>query len=66
MVMGVAFMLKSPRRVVGLCADIPAMVTNLQNVRVVDRYIEARPNRMHETFLTVAADALMDAWPCKK
>ena len=36
-----------------------------QERRVVVRYISARPERMHEYFVYLAAEALMDAWPCK-
>jgi hypothetical protein len=47
------------------CSDIPASVTRGQEVRVVIRYIEARPNRMHEPFRSLALEALLDAWPCR-
>jgi hypothetical protein len=47
------------------CADIPDAVTAGQMVRVVVRYIEARPQRMHQFFVVLAREALIDAWPCK-
>jgi hypothetical protein len=47
------------------CADIPDGVTVGQELRVVIRYIEARPNRMHEPFRSLALEALLDAWPCR-
>ena len=48
-----------------LCVEIPNGVENGQIVRVVVRYIEARPNRMHEQFSALALEAIFDAWPCK-
>src|SRR6266550_2415689 len=47
------------------CADIPRDVTYEQMVRVVIRYIEARPNRMHEPFRSLALEAIVGAWPCR-
>jgi hypothetical protein len=47
------------------CAAIPDEVTVSQTVRVVVRYIEARPNRMHESFTKLALEALVEAWPCQ-
>jgi hypothetical protein len=48
-----------------LCADIPG-VTSEEMVRVVVRYIEARPQRMNEPFIWLATSAVIDAWPCPK
>jgi hypothetical protein len=45
---------------------IPNAVTNGQMVRVVVKYIEDRPARMHENFKALAVEALRAAWPCKK
>jgi hypothetical protein len=45
---------------------IPDSVTRGQMVQVVIRWIEERPNRMQEPFVTLAMLALMDAWACKK
>jgi hypothetical protein len=47
------------------CARVPNDVTLEQMVRVVVRYVEARPQRMHEPFVLLAHEALIDAWPCK-
>jgi len=48
-----------------MCLDIPGKVTKGQIIRVIIAYIEARPARMHESFTTLALEALRDAWPCK-
>jgi hypothetical protein len=48
------------------CADIPRGVSIDQIVRVVIQYIDARPNRMHEPFRTLAFEALRNSWPCRK
>jgi hypothetical protein len=48
------------------CAAPPDGVTEEQTVRVVVRYIEARPQRMHEEFGGLTLEALHDAWPCRK
>ena len=37
-----------------------------QAVAVVIKYIEARPERMHEDFGKLAIEALTAAWPCKR
>jgi hypothetical protein len=47
------------------CADIPEKATGGQLVQVVVRYIGQRPNRLHEPFRQLAAEALVDAWPCR-
>jgi hypothetical protein len=49
----------------GLCLNPPAGSTVAQGVRVVVAYIDARPARMHEFFVTLALEALRTAWPCK-
>ena len=48
----------------GVCS--PDDVTNEQSVRVVIKYIDERPARMHEDFELLAYEALRAAWPCKK
>jgi hypothetical protein len=35
-----------------------------QGVRVVIKYIDSRPERLHEDFHDLAAEALRIAWPC--
>jgi hypothetical protein len=63
-VFGVGVMLDRPGS--SICAEIPSAVSIRQLVLVVVRYIEARPNRMHEGFVILARDALINAWPCRK
>jgi len=46
----------------GACA--PKGATNMQGVRIVVKYIDARPARLHENFNKLAAEALRNAWPC--
>jgi hypothetical protein len=48
----------------GFCVAFPATVSLSQAARVVVRYIEARPQRMHESFARLAMEALHDGWPC--
>jgi Rap1a immunity proteins len=45
---------------------VPNGVIREQVVRVVVRYIDVRPGRMHEDFMSLALEALFDAWPCRK
>ena len=45
---------------------VPSGVTNFQAVRVVVKYIDGRPARLHENFKVLAGEALRAAWPCKK
>jgi hypothetical protein len=47
-----------------LCMDIPSGVTFGQMRRVVVRYIEERPARMHELFRSLSLEAMQAAWPC--
>jgi hypothetical protein len=47
------------------CPHTPNDITPAQAVRVVVRYIEERPQRIHESFNALALEALHDAWPCK-
>ena len=44
----------------------PAQSTNGQAIRIVVKYIDDRPARMHENFKRLAREALQAAWPCKK
>jgi hypothetical protein len=48
----------------GICA--PSEATTGQMIRVVARYIDERPARLHENFLVLAREALRDAWPCRR
>jgi Rap1a immunity proteins len=42
----------------------PTDVTLKQALEAVIKYIDARPERTHENFKTLAIDAIHDAWPC--
>lgn len=44
----------------------PEANDNLQRVRVIIAYIEARPERMNEDFRLMANEAMAKAWPCRK
>ncbi len=44
----------------------PTDATNAQAIRVVVKYIEDRPARLHERFNKLALEALRAAFPCKK
>jgi hypothetical protein len=48
----------------GVCH--PPSATIDQFLRVVVRYIDARPQRMHERFADLVQEALRAAWPCKR
>jgi Rap1a immunity proteins len=43
----------------------PPNVTSTEWAKVIVAYMEARPERLHEDFKTLALDALQDAWPCR-
>jgi hypothetical protein len=45
---------------------LPKGVIAAQGVAVVIKYIEGRPERMHEQFGDLALEALKAAWPCKR
>jgi hypothetical protein len=45
---------------------IPAGVLRRQKVLVVIKYIDERPQRMHERFSKLAYEALKAAWSCKQ
>lgn len=45
---------------------IPKGATTMQAVRIVVKYIDDRPARMHENFRVLAREALTEAWPCWK
>jgi hypothetical protein len=42
----------------------PEDASNHQLMRVVLAYIEVRPQRMNEEFMTLVLEALRSAWPC--
>ena len=43
----------------------PDNADNLQRVRTIVTYIEARPDRKNEDFRLLANEAMAKAWPCK-
>jgi hypothetical protein len=43
----------------------PEKSTNFQAVKVVIAFIEAHPERLHESFMALALEALNRGWPCK-
>jgi hypothetical protein len=43
----------------------PDNTDNLQRVRTIVSYIEARPDRQKEDFRLLANEAMAKAWPCK-
>ena len=43
----------------------PKGSTTGQTVRIVVKYIDERPARMHENFTALALEALRAAWPCR-
>src|SRR5271163_2426620 len=43
----------------------PEATNNLERVRVIIAYIEARPERTKEDFRLLANEAMARAWPCK-
>jgi hypothetical protein len=45
--------------------QFPAVFSVRQMTLIVVRYIEAHPETKHIPFLTLAKDALRDAWPCR-
>ena len=44
----------------------PDNTDNLQRVRTIVSYIEARPDRKNEDFRLLANEAMAKAWPCKR
>jgi len=43
----------------------PETTNNLERIRVIVAYIEARPDRMKEDFRLLANEAMAKSWPCK-
>ena len=44
---------------------LPDDFTTEETIRIVVKYIDARPERMNELFYRLAWEALAEAWPCK-
>jgi hypothetical protein len=47
------------------CVNVPPGAIREQAIRVAVQYIEARPHRMREPFVSLAVEALHSAWPCR-
>jgi Rap1a immunity proteins len=45
---------------------MPPGVVNSQVMKVVVKYIDGRPEKLHEKFAPLALEALQAAWPCKR
>ena len=45
---------------------MPGTATIGQAIRIVVRYIDGQPARLHESFVVLATEALRAAWPCKR
>ena len=43
----------------------PVATNNLERVRIIVAYIEARPERVNEDFRILANEAMAQTWPCK-
>ena len=52
------------RSQLGIC--FPDGTNVEQAIRVVIRYIDRQPERMHEEFFQLAIEALQQAWPCRR
>jgi hypothetical protein len=65
---GTAFCSGMVRGLTYLAPDVcaPTTSTHRQVVRIIVKYIDDRPARLHESFLKLALEALQAAWPCKK
>jgi hypothetical protein len=62
----------------GICAGVirvliylgdsckPPEGTAEQTARVIVQYIDSRPARMHEDFISLAIEAMKAAWPCQR
>lgn len=45
---------------------VPPEVPTGQKIRVVVKYLEDRPTRLHESFRALVLEALRAGWPCKR
>lgn len=46
----------------GFC--LPDQVTGQQLVRVVVTFLDRKPERLHESFRSLAVEAFVEVWPC--
>ena len=44
---------------------MPKKATLREAVRIIVRYVDARPARQSESFILLAREALREAWPCQ-
>lgn len=47
-----------------ICA--PDDANNIQSTMIVLAYLDRQPARLHETFLKLALEAMVAAWPCPR
>jgi hypothetical protein len=45
---------------------LPGGVTRVKTIRVVVQYIDSLPARLHEDFRSLAVEALLKTWPCRR
>ena len=57
-------MLFSPNLPADIRACPPAQGSILQSAKVLLRYLDNNPDRVHEPGITIAIQAFRDAWPC--
>ena len=57
-------MLFSPNLPADIRACPPAQGSILQSAKVLLRYLDNNPDRVHEPGITIAIEAFRDAWPC--
>jgi hypothetical protein len=48
------------------CFDMPGDVSPDQAIKVIIKYADLHPERLHYSFVHVALTALHETWPCKK
>lgn len=60
-----AFLLAGSRLAPEYRYCVPQRANLGQGVRVVIKYLEANPERLHEDFRILVMDAFKSAWPCK-
>ena len=61
---GMAFLARNLPPNLAFCR--PQGVTHEQQLRIVVRFLENNPQRLHETFPDLAFEALRKEWPCPK
>lgn len=58
-------MVFSPNMPADTRACAPAQGSALESAKVLLRYLDKNPDRLNEAGVTVAIEALRDAWPCE-